>query len=63
MPKLGQSSGTVQFTTYCKSQIFSDSLAYARSKIPYPRERGPMGGAPLGLDWGMGRYSRYQCRS
>ena len=46
MPKLGQSSGTVQFTIYCKSQIFSDSLAYARSKIPYPRERGPMGGAP-----------------
>ena len=25
--------------------------------IPYPRERGPMGGAPY---IGMGRYSRYQ---
>ena len=28
--------------------------------VPYPRRRGPMGGAPyIGPRWGMGRYSRY----
>ena len=32
--------------------------------LPYPCEKGPMGSEPtLGLDWGMGRYLRYQCCS
>jgi hypothetical protein len=32
--------------------------------IPYPREKGPMGGAPYnGPEMGTGRYSRYQCCS
>ena len=46
-----------------KARIYSDIIIGNWIIIPYPRERGPMGGALfIGPRLGDGRYSRYQYR-
>ena len=45
------------------SPLYMYTVLILLGYIPYPRERGPMGGAPyIGPRLGGGRYSRYQWR-